>query len=348
MWTLSAGASGWVKPHPAVALSLEPGFRLVHYFTGDLMIEPAARLGIGLVPVDILEIDLAAWYRYYSFSLARDQRFHEPGAGARLELGPGPHEIFLGYSVFPRFMPGLEGGREIEHEVRLGWSVRIQGILGLGIQASYGTAGGSESWMRYDAATGKLGLDVEWRILDAGASYEAGPVWYGGGIGLSHSVEAWIGVTAPGWLRVGLSYVHERLDRIRHLTDDETYARHQALLVVGFAWGISNADEGPGAGGEGHDLDVPGWVETGEGGIEFAYRDGEAGAVSVVGSFDGWDEEWVMEGPDQDGLWTLELEVGPGLYEFLYMVDGEAVSPPGVQLVLDGMGGRNGLVLVGE
>ena len=48
-----------------------------------------------------------------------------------------------------------------------------------------------------------------------------------------------------------------------------------------------------------------------------------------------------------DGAWTLEIEMQPGIHEVTYVIDGEVVLPPGAGTTVgDGFGGLNAVVVV--
>lgn len=66
--------------------------------------------------------------------------------------------------------------------------------------------------------------------------------------------------------------------------------------------------------------------------------------VEVAGTFTDWIPR-VME--HTAAGWSLELEVGPGVQEYVYLVDGEPVVPPEAsQRRDDGFGGINGVLVV--
>jgi hypothetical protein len=70
-----------------------------------------------------------------------------------------------------------------------------------------------------------------------------------------------------------------------------------------------------------------------------------AGKVFIVGDFTLWIPE-PMES-DDDGVWTVELAVEPGRYEFGFLVDGEWFVPPGAGgIVIDEWGQPNATLIV--
>jgi hypothetical protein len=73
----------------------------------------------------------------------------------------------------------------------------------------------------------------------------------------------------------------------------------------------------------------------------------KARRVSVGGDFNGWQQENAPMKPAGDGWWQLRLKIPPGQYQYVYFVDGKALTPPeSVLRVDDGFGGINGLLEV--
>jgi 1,4-alpha-glucan branching enzyme len=52
-----------------------------------------------------------------------------------------------------------------------------------------------------------------------------------------------------------------------------------------------------------------------------------AGAVQVAGTFNGWEPLSMAKGPG--GEWHAEIELGPGRYEYKFLVDGHWCCEPG-------------------
>jgi hypothetical protein len=94
-------------------------------------------------------------------------------------------------------------------------------------------------------------------------------------------------------------------------------------------------------------------------GVLFRYRAPGARVVQVAGS---WDtntflrgREWtsdtrvgLMEDPDHDGTWELRVTLGPGRYEYWFLVDGRLweADPANPQRLPDGAGGQRSLLVV--
>ncbi len=72
----------------------------------------------------------------------------------------------------------------------------------------------------------------------------------------------------------------------------------------------------------------------------------DANSVSVSGSFDPfWGKLHPMK-KDARGRWSVVLDVAPGRYEILFLVDGQWRHHPGMPVVGDAFGGLNNVLLV--
>ncbi len=60
---------------------------------------------------------------------------------------------------------------------------------------------------------------------------------------------------------------------------------------------------------------------TAENGILFMLPAPQAKVVSLVGSFSEW-EPVAMSDDDEDGIWTAQIPLAPGRYEYAFIVDG--------------------------
>lgn len=82
--------------------------------------------------------------------------------------------------------------------------------------------------------------------------------------------------------------------------------------------------------------------------VQFMYVAPEAGTVTVAGDFNDWSgEEYRLEDPDGDGIWTGSLPIAPGLHKYMFVVDGEwTTDPEADRYVDDGFGNRNALIEV--
>jgi hypothetical protein len=77
----------------------------------------------------------------------------------------------------------------------------------------------------------------------------------------------------------------------------------------------------------------------------------EARSVSVVGTFNAWDEKgYEMKKDRTQGAWTLVLHLPAGHYEYAFMLDGKEIIPdPRAELYEDdGFGNQNAVLIVGN
>jgi len=94
-------------------------------------------------------------------------------------------------------------------------------------------------------------------------------------------------------------------------------------------------------------------------GVVFRYRAPAARIVQLAGSWDGNSnlagQEWSrdtrvarMEDADHDGTWELRVPLGPGRYEYVFVVDGRftEADPANPQRIPDGSGGSRSLLVV--
>ena len=71
--------------------------------------------------------------------------------------------------------------------------------------------------------------------------------------------------------------------------------------------------------------------------------------VFVAGSFNNWQPEQTPLVAAGNGRWTGDLKVAPGLYEYLFVVDGQWLpDPKATQSVENPFGGRNSVLKVSE
>jgi len=56
--------------------------------------------------------------------------------------------------------------------------------------------------------------------------------------------------------------------------------------------------------------------------IYFRYREPEAKTVFLAGSFNGWNPEANPMKKNKEGVWSIVLNLFPGVYEYRFVVDG--------------------------
>ena len=75
----------------------------------------------------------------------------------------------------------------------------------------------------------------------------------------------------------------------------------------------------------------------------------EAKEVYVAGSFNGWVPQKSPLSPTGNGSWVGDLAVGPGRYEYLFVVDGQWLPDPNARETVDNpFGGKNSVLVVSE
>jgi len=87
---------------------------------------------------------------------------------------------------------------------------------------------------------------------------------------------------------------------------------------------------------------------SGHSGLSFSIVAPDARTVFVAGSFNRWDQNrHPLVGPDRTGRWSVTLNLPPGRYEYLFVIDGrEWLLDPVAPSVENGLGERNSLVTV--
>lgn len=75
----------------------------------------------------------------------------------------------------------------------------------------------------------------------------------------------------------------------------------------------------------------------------------EASTVAVTGDFARWDPQGIaLNGPQEGGVWTVDLRLTPGLHHYAFIVNGTEwrPDPNAASQVDDGFGQRNSVLLV--
>jgi hypothetical protein len=83
--------------------------------------------------------------------------------------------------------------------------------------------------------------------------------------------------------------------------------------------------------------------------VQFSLKinDNKAHTVAIAGDFNGWNPQAnVLEDPEGDGIWTGTLNLKPGRYEYMFVLDGEKwfPDPNALRYVKDGFGNRNAIL----
>jgi len=75
----------------------------------------------------------------------------------------------------------------------------------------------------------------------------------------------------------------------------------------------------------------------------------QATSVAVTGDFASWDPDGIpLTKPQGDGVWSVELELPPGLHHYVFIVNGTEwrPDPNAASQVDDGFGQKNSVLLV--
>ena len=83
--------------------------------------------------------------------------------------------------------------------------------------------------------------------------------------------------------------------------------------------------------------------------VQFSLKfdDNKAHTVAIAGDFNNWDPQTnTLEDPEGDGIWTGTLNLKPGRYEYMFVLDGEiwVPDPNSLRFVKDGFGNRNSIL----
>ena len=83
--------------------------------------------------------------------------------------------------------------------------------------------------------------------------------------------------------------------------------------------------------------------------VQFSLRigDSKAHTVAIAGDFNGWNPQAnILEDPDGDDIWTATLNLEPGRYEYMFVLDGEKwfPDPNALRYVKDGFGNKNAIL----
>ena len=83
--------------------------------------------------------------------------------------------------------------------------------------------------------------------------------------------------------------------------------------------------------------------------VQFSLRinDNKSHTVAIAGDFNNWDPQTnTLEDPEGDGIWTGTLNLKPGRYEYMFVMDGENwfPDPNALRYVKDGFGNKNAIL----
>ncbi|MBW1815203.1 MAG: isoamylase early set domain-containing protein, partial [Deltaproteobacteria bacterium] len=85
--------------------------------------------------------------------------------------------------------------------------------------------------------------------------------------------------------------------------------------------------------------------------VTFVLEKADAEAVSVIGSFNGWEpDQYEMRLNRKKNRWTLTVMLPPGQHEYAFLINGEKAMPdPRATFTRsDGFGSRNSVIFAGN
>ena len=75
--------------------------------------------------------------------------------------------------------------------------------------------------------------------------------------------------------------------------------------------------------------------------VQFKLAAPEAKEVALVGSFNDWDSKARFLKLDGKGIWKTSMTLGPGEYEYRFLVDGQWQNDPKAERVPNSYGSQN-------
>jgi hypothetical protein len=83
--------------------------------------------------------------------------------------------------------------------------------------------------------------------------------------------------------------------------------------------------------------------------VQFSLKisDSKAHTVAIAGDFNDWSPQAnLLEDTEGDGIWTATLDLEPGRYEYMFVLDGEKwfADPNALRYVKDGFGNKNAIL----
>jgi opacity protein-like surface antigen len=130
--------------------------------------------------------------------------------------------------------------------------------------------------------------------------------------------------------------------------DGNSHDTHRLAIGFNYVWGRRNAPP-PTVRLDALTQDSGGAIQQPDaaGNVHLRIQAPNAVTVAVAGGFNDWNPDANPLRKGADGWWETRLELGPGTYEYIYIIDGEWTTPPESKLTVDdGFGGSNGILEV--
>ena len=82
--------------------------------------------------------------------------------------------------------------------------------------------------------------------------------------------------------------------------------------------------------------------------VQFVLEAPGASSVSLAGDFSDWEASVTLSDQNQDGLWTARVPVRPGVYGYMFLIDGTEwqTDPRADRYQDDGFGNRNAVLAI--
>jgi len=83
--------------------------------------------------------------------------------------------------------------------------------------------------------------------------------------------------------------------------------------------------------------------------VEVVLTAPQAASVTIAGDFNGWDPRRTqLVRTSHEGLWRARLKLAPGVYQYSFVLDGNAWidDPLAKTMLADGFGGKNSVIIV--
>ncbi len=84
--------------------------------------------------------------------------------------------------------------------------------------------------------------------------------------------------------------------------------------------------------------------------VRFSIYIPDAKSVSIVGDFNNWQAEEInLKDREINDIWTVEIYLKPGRYNYMFLVDGQRwiTDPDADTIIDDGFGNKNAVIKVG-
>ena len=81
-------------------------------------------------------------------------------------------------------------------------------------------------------------------------------------------------------------------------------------------------------------------------GVVFNFKPERKGNIYLPANFNDWNpanDKYVLKDDDGDGMWSITVKLGPGSYQYKFVIEGQWIKDPhSPSDAPDGFGGRNG------